>query len=204
VTNKKTNKMQMKRVGLTGNIGSGKTTVCKVFEVLGIPVFYADEEAKKILHNPEVIAKITVFLGDDIIDDNGLPIRSRIAEKVFNNKELLLKLNSVIHPFVINTYNNWLEDHENFPYTIKEAAILFESGYYKDIDKIIVVASDEKLMIERVAKRDNVNFKDVEARLRNQMSQDEKIIKANYVIKNYGDFMIIPQVLEIHANLIGA
>jgi dephospho-CoA kinase len=192
----------MKKVGLTGNIGSGKTTVCRVFEVLGTPVFYADEEAKKILNNPIVLNEIAVFLGDDIIDDKGLPIRSRIAEKVFSNKELLVKLNSVIHPAVINRYNDWIEEHGNFPYTLKEAAILFESGYYKDIDKIIVVASDEKLMIERVAKRDNVKFEDVEARLRNQMSQEEKITKADFVINNFGDSMIIPQVLEIHSRLL--
>lgn len=192
----------MKKVGLTGNIGSGKTTVCRVFEVLGAPVFYADEEAKKILNTPLVINEVAAFLGDDIIDENGLPIRSRIADKVFNNKELLAKLNSVVHPAVINRYIDWLDEHGNFPYTVKEAAILIESGYYNDIDKIIVVASDEKLMIERVAKRDNVNVDDVEARLRNQMSQEEKIAKADFVIKNYGDFMIIPQVLEIHHRLL--
>ncbi len=191
----------MIKVGLTGNIGSGKTTVCKIFETLGVPVFYADDEAKKILKHPEILNKVAEFLGEEIIDKNGLPNRAKIASIVFNDKEKLDKLNAVIHPAVIEKYHEWLNKHKSYPYTIKEAAILFESGYFRDSDLIIVVASDESLMIKRVSERDGIPESDVMNRLKNQMPQKEKVSKADYVIYNLENKMLMPQVLEIHHKL---
>ncbi len=191
----------MLKVGLTGNIGSGKTTVCKVFEILGVPVFYADEEAKKVLNSHVVISKIIEFLGEDVIDADGKPNRARIASKVFKDRQLLEKLNNTIHPVVIENYNNWLNVNSHFPYTVKEAAILLESGYSKDLDKIIVVIADEKIMIERVAKRDNISEEEVLNRLKNQMLQKEKVKLADFVINNSGNCMLIPQILNIHESL---
>ncbi len=188
----------MQKIGLTGNIGSGKTTVCRIFETLGVPVFYADIEAKKILNSPEIIKKLQGLFGNDVIDSDGKPNRGKIAGIVFNNKDKLDKLNAIIHPAVIDSYNSWTAKHRDFPYTIKEAAILFESGYDSAIDKVIVVASDEKLMIQRVAKRDNVNKSEVLSRLENQMSQDEKVKRADFVIYNDEREMILPQILDIH------
>ncbi|MBS4012771.1 MAG: dephospho-CoA kinase [Bacteroidetes bacterium] len=191
----------MLKVGLTGNIGSGKTTVCKVFETLGVPVFYADDEAKKVLNSQVIINKLIEFLGEDVIDAAGKPDRAKIASKVFKDKQLLDKLNNTIHPVVIENYNIWLKANSHFPYTVKEAAILLESGYSKDIDKIIVVVSDEKTMIERVSKRDNVREEDVLNRLKNQMLQEEKVKMADFVINNSGNNMLIPQILNIHESL---
>ncbi len=192
----------MIKVGLTGNIGSGKTTVCKIFEVLGIPVFYADEKAKSVLELPHVLKKVAGFLGEDVINAEGKPDKAVIASKVFADNKLLKKLNSIIHPEVIDAYYNWLKEHSGFSYTVKEAAILIESGYYKELDKIIFVESDENIMINRVAERDMVKPQQVKQRLDNQMSQKDKKRFADYIIKNFGDTPLIPQVVEIHKNLI--
>lgn len=193
----------MLKVGLTGNIGSGKSTVCRIFEILRVPVFYADNEAKIILEKPNVLSELTSFLGKEIIADSGKPDRAVIAQKVFSDKQLLEKLNSVIHPYVIERYKNWLEQNKSYPYTVKEAAILIESGYFHDFDKIIVVASDENIILERVAKRDNISRESVKSRLNNQMPQEEKVALADFVINNYENNMLIPQVLEVHKALGG-
>lgn len=193
----------MLKVGLTGNIGSGKTTVCRIFEILRIPVFYADNEAKNFLEHDDILSELSSFLGKEIIDEFGKPNRAVIAKKVFSDKNLLLKLNSIIHPLVINRYNDWLRQHENCQYTIKEAAILFESGYYDDLDKIIVVASDEDTMVKRVSDRDSVSSESVLERLKHQMPQKEKVAMADFVINNYEDSMLIPQVIKVHSSLSG-
>jgi len=187
----------MMKVGLTGNIGSGKTTVSQVFRSLGIPVFHADIEAKKLYLLPEVRESLQGITGPGILADDGTVDRKKMAELLFNNEELLKKVNDYIHPLVREAFSKQLEELEHQPYAIYEAAILIESGHYHDMDKIILVRAPEELRIKRVIKRDGVNEEDVRIRIRNQMPEGQKVPKADFIIHNDDREMIIPQVLEI-------
>ncbi len=189
----------MIKVGLTGGIGSGKTTVAKIFEVLGIPVYYSDIQAKKILFKPETIEKIRHTFGEKVFEKGKLS-KKLLAKIVFNDKEKLQKLNSIIHPAVKTDFKNWLEK-QNAPYVVKEAAILFESGAYKDMDFIITVFAPVEERIKRVMKRDNISREEVIRRIENQWTDEKKIKLSDFVIKNYNSFLVIPQVLEIHNKL---
>lgn len=172
-----------KIIGLTGGIGSGKTTVAKYLESKGIPVYIADLEAKKIMETESVIGKIIDAFGSEIIDD-GKVNRSKLAGLVFNNPEKLKVLNSIIHPEVKNHFTNWVKLHENFPFVVKEAAILFESGSYKDCDKIILVTAPKEIRIKRVMERDKVSKGEVEARMANQWEDEQKKEMSDFVIEN--------------------
>jgi dephospho-CoA kinase len=185
------------KIGITGGIGSGKSTVCKVFKALGIPVYHADDSARTITdRNPEVIARIKQAFGDDMYA-NGLLDRPKMAALVFNNPEELAKLNSIVHPAVRAELPVWLEANKNAPYMLYEAAILFESGAYKLVDKSILVAADEEARIERVMQRDNVGREEVLNRVKNQWADKEKLELANYVIWNEGNEPVIAQVLAL-------
>lgn len=185
------------KIGITGGIGSGKSTVCKVFKALGIPVYHADDSARTITdRNPEVIAQIKQAFGDDMYA-NGLLNRPKMAALVFNNPEELAKLNSIVHPAVRAELPVWLEANKNAPYMLYEAAILFESGAYKLVDKSILVAADEEARIQRVMQRDNVGREEVLNRVKNQWPDKEKLELANYVIWNEGNEPVIAQVLAL-------
>jgi dephospho-CoA kinase len=185
------------KIGITGGIGSGKSTVCKVFKALGIPVYHADDSARTITdRNPEVIAQIKQAFGDDMYA-NGLLDRPKMAALVFNNPEELAKLNSIVHPAVRAELPVWLEANKNAPYMLYEAAILFESGAYKLVDKSILVAADEEERIERVMQRDNVGREEVLNRVKNQWADKEKLELANYVIWNEGNEPVIAQALAL-------
>lgn len=185
------------KIGITGGIGSGKSTVCKVFKALGIPVYHADDSARTITdRNPEVIDRIKQAFGDDMYA-NGLLNRPKMAALVFNNPEELAKLNSIVHPAVRAELPVWLEANKNAPYMLYEAAILFESGAYKLVDKSILVAADEEARIERVMQRDNVGREEVLNRVKNQWADKEKLELANYVIWNEGNAPVIAQVLAL-------
>jgi dephospho-CoA kinase len=185
------------KIGITGGIGSGKSTVCKVFKALGIPVYHADDSARTITdRNLEVIAQIKQAFGDDMYA-NGLLNRPKMAALVFNNPEELAKLNSIVHPAVRAELPVWLEANNNAPYMLYEAAILFESGAYKLVDKSILVAADEEARIERVMQRDNVGREEVLNRVKNQWGDKEKLELANYVIWNEGNEPVIAQVLAL-------
>jgi len=189
------------QIGLTGGIGSGKSTVAKVFELLHVPVYYADNRSKFILHNnPVVKEKLREYWGENIFDSFGNIDTKALASIVFNNEVELQKLNAVLHPLVADDYNKWLR-LQNSAYVMKEAAILVESGSYKNCDKIIVVTVPEALAIERVKSRDNVSEEQVRARMSKQMPAQEKIKYADFVIVNDGIKMLIPQILEIHKTL---
>lgn len=171
-------------VGLTGGIGSGKTTVAKFFYELGVPIYIADLEAKKLmLINTELKEKIIGLLGDEAYLDNELN-RSYISNKVFNNKELLQELNSLVHPAVAKDFELWYKKQET-AYVIKESAILFESGSYKNCDIIITVTAPLEERISRVVIRDNISKENVKARIKNQMSDDDKIAQSDFVINNF-------------------
>ena len=191
----------MMKVGITGNIGSGKTTVCKIFEILGVPVFNADEESKKILFNdPVALSEVKKAFGEEIFSD-GIPDRKRIAELVFNDEGKLEQLNSILHPVVIQKAEDWFNSQNGHPYALKEAALIFEVSGEKLLDKVIVVSAPEPLRIKRIVLRDGVSETEVRARMARQISQDEKIRRADYVINNDETETLIPQVIKIHNEL---
>jgi dephospho-CoA kinase len=186
----------MLKVGVTGGIGSGKTTVCKEFEKLGIPVFYADDVAKTILDKPKVTEQLKVIFGEDIIKDN-IVDRKAIASVIFSDKSKKEQLNNIIHPEVANEYTAWLNQHQNYPYTIKEAAILFETGTYKQLDKIILIIADKNTRVQRIIERDNTTEEEVLARMRNQWTDEEKIPLADFIIENNNSSNLAKQVIDI-------
>lgn len=193
----------MLKVGITGGIGSGKTTICKVFETLGVPVYYADWEAKQLLdNNSHVKEKVLTAFGKDLLNEKGCIERPKLASIVFNNKEKLAMLNSIVHPAVAEHFENWINEHQVFPYILKEAAIMFESGASKNMDKVITVVAPVDLRIYRTMKRDHVSEEQVLQRINNQMSDEEKIKRSDFVIYNDEDKMVIPQVLSINAQLL--
>ncbi len=189
------------QIGLTGGIGSGKSTVAKVFELLHVPVYYADNRSKYILQNNSLVKeKLREYWGEIIFDSAGNIDTKALAEIVFKNEAELQKLNALLHPLVADDYNKWLS-LQNCAFVIKEAAILVESGSYKTCDKIIVVSVPQNIAIERVKARDNASEEQVLARMSKQMPNDEKIKYADFVIENDGIKMLIPQIIEIHRKL---
>ncbi len=200
---KRTIESVTKQVGVTGGIGSGKTTVCKIFESLGVPVYYADDRAKAIMvENKEVVEKITQLLGPKTYDPLLQLNRAFIARVVFNDPEKLQALNSIVHPAVFEDSENWFDSNSNHIYCLKEAALLIESGSHKFLDKIIVVTAPIELRIGRVCQRDQVARDAVLARMDKQMPESEKLKYADFVIKNDGTQSLINQVWEIHQKLI--
>lgn len=172
-----------KIIGLTGGIGSGKSTVARYFEELGVPVYVADTEAKRIMDEPETIREVKQIFEDDVLLDGKLD-RKKIASIVFNNPDKLKKLNQIIHPKVKKDFKDWLEKHKNYSFIIKEVAILFETGTENDFDAIILVTAPEKTRIERVMKRDKLTESEVLERIKNQLPDEEKIKKSHYIIEN--------------------
>ena len=192
----------MKKVGLTGNIGSGKTTISKFFKILNIPVFNSDLVSKQILiENQDIKFKIEDIFGSNSYDGKKLNT-SYIAQIVFNDKETLKQLNQLIHPLVQQSFEHWSERNKNYPYLIKEAAILFESNSYKKLDKIICVTAPDELRIGRIIKRNGLSRTQVLQRMNNQMNQFKKAKLSDYVIKNDHQCLITTQVLDIHDDLL--
>jgi dephospho-CoA kinase len=194
----------MLKIGITGGIGSGKTTVCKVFETLGVPVFYADDEARKILQSNNVVDLIKSFFGSSIVDENGKIDRLKLALEVFNDENKLKRLNSIIHPEVAKVFNAWVENHKESKYVIKEAAILFESGANKGLDKTVNVEAPLELRLERVMRRDNASEEKVLQRMKNQLSDEERKKLADYIIINDEKSAVLPQVIKLHEEFRGA
>ena len=183
-------------IGLTGGIGSGKSVVAKVFATLGIPVFNADEEAKKIMQeSPLIKAKLMEQFGADIYDASGLQ-KEKLAGIVFNDPFQLQLLNAIVHPITIQAAKDWAAK-QNSPYVIKEAALIFESGSADGLFKVIGVTAPLTIRKQRVMQRDGITKDQVEARMRNQISDTIKMRLCDYVIQNDNQHMVIPQVLEI-------
>jgi dephospho-CoA kinase len=186
----------MLRIGLTGGIGSGKSTVCRVFETLGIPVYYADDAAKKLMNtNDELKKSIITHFGKESYNNEGLN-RKYLASIVFNNKEKLDLLNSLTHPITIIDAQNWIKSQKS-PYIIKEAALLFESGAAENLNYIIGVFAPENLRIKRVVKRDHLTVDDVMKRINRQIEEDIKMKLCDFIISNDEQELVIPQVLEL-------
>lgn len=193
----------MLKIGITGGIGSGKTTVCKFFELQKIPVFYADQQAKSIMHtDPLLVDQISREFGPDIYFSNGELNRSKLASLVFNDEERLRKLNSIVHPAVFRTFDNWLNQQKNVPYVLKEAALLFESGSYKDCDLNLLVTSPPDLKISRIMHRDSVTREEVLKRMDKQLSDEEKAPLSDFTINNDEKQLLIPQMLALHNHFV--
>jgi len=191
----------VKKIGITGSIGSGKTYVSKVFESLGIPVFNADNEAKKIMScSFDLINSIKNEFGDDIYDKYSLNNR-KLASIVFSDSKKLKKLNSLVHPYVKQEFLNWCKKQKS-PYVIKEAAILFESNSYKELDSVICISAPKKLRIDRVKARDGFKDYEINNRIKNQFSQEEKENLSDYIIVNDEKDSLLTQIIRVHEKLI--
>ena len=189
-----------KIIGLTGGIGSGKSTVASYIASKGIPVYIADEEAKKIMELPEVILEVQQLFDENILFENNQLNRAKIAEIVFKNPQKLQELNAVIHPKVKMHFMNWLKLHEDFPFVVKEVAILFETGGDASCDKVILVTAPEEVRIKRVMQRDKTKMINVKNRIKNQLSDQEKKAKSDFIIENIDidtTFKQVDKVLKI-------
>lgn len=190
----------MLKVGITGGIGSGKSLVAQMFEVLGVPVLHADDTAKYLMqHDEDLMASISRVFGTEVYQ-NGRLNRPFLASVVFSDKEKLAQLNSLVHPAVLRYGREWAA-RQTTAYTLKEAAIFFESGSYKDMDKMIGVYAPYELRLQRAMQRDKVSEETVKQRMAQQMDEDEKMKRCDYIIKNDGSTSIIEQVLALHREL---
>lgn|SRR5574343_175585 len=189
-------------IGLTGGIGSGKSTVASYIASKGIPVYIADEEAKKLMDSKQISTKIQAIFSENVLTLEGKLDRKKIAAIVFNSPEKLSKLNAIVHPEVKKHFANWLKLHKNAPFIIKEVAILFETAGNLSCDKVILVTAPEEIRIQRAMKRDNVDRDSVLRRIQNQLPEEEKISKSDFVVHNIdlqNTFIEIDQILKILA-----
>lgn len=191
----------MLRVGLTGGIGSGKSTVAQIFEVLGVPVYYADVAGKRLMnHDPQIRSAIIQSFGERSYQGTEID-RSFLIDEVYYNDENLQRLNAIIHPAVFKDADAWM-NRQSAPYAIKEAAIIFETGSDRFLDRVIGVAAPESLRIERIKKRDNKSETEIRFWMNKQMDADEKMSLCDFVIHNDESEMLIPQVINVHQKLL--
>jgi dephospho-CoA kinase len=192
------------QIGITGGIGSGKSLVCKIFHCLGVPVYDADSHAKGLMTTDGIlVSEIKKEFGELSYNLDGSLNRAYLSHTVFNDTKQLDTLNKLVHPRVGANYKQWVDRNRNHPYVLKEAALLFESGAYQSLDKVIVVHAPQDLRIQRVLRRDkNRSADQVLAIIQNQMPEEEKIEKADYKIRNDETLLIIPQVLALHQRFI--
>jgi dephospho-CoA kinase len=189
----------MIKVGITGGIGSGKSLICEVFSKLGAPVYSADAAARNLVDtDPEIRENLLMLLGEDVYTGNMLN-RPRMADMIFNNKLLLVKVNHIIHPRVAEHFRQWCLKNNESTYLIQESALLFESGTYHLFDQCITVAAPEELRIQRVIARSDMTLDKIHAILLNQLPEAEKIARSHHVIVNDDRTPILPQVLRLHA-----
>lgn len=191
----------MIKVGLTGNIGSGKTWICQIFSALNIPIYYADLEARKILNSPDIIQNISVIFGNDVLLSPLEVNRKALATIVFNSHQELQKLNEVIHPKLKEDFINWVAE-QNSKYIIQEAAILFENGFDQLMDTTITVSAPQDLRLKRVMARDHSSKEEVLAIMSKQWTDERKEKAADHIIINDENQMLLPQILKIHQQII--
>jgi len=192
----------MKKIGLTGGIVSGKSTIGSIFKILGIPVYNSDDRAKVIISSDvSTRDSITKLLGVQAYTSDGLINKKYVADIVFQNKPILLKLNAIIHPLVKKDFDDWC-GNKSSKYIIKEAAILFESNANVGLDKVIFVSASEPERIKRVRDRDGFTEQQIRARMNNQWPDQMKIKRSDFIIYNNADDMVLSQVLKIHKSLL--
>jgi dephospho-CoA kinase len=190
----------MKKIGLTGNIGSGKSLVCSLLERFSVPVYYADDEAKKILDSKEVQAVLKNHFGAKIFSGNWVN-RQVLASIVFQSRKELEFLNNTIHPRLKEDIKRWFDKQEKCTYAVVEAAILFENSFENLFDKIVFVSAPKSIRLDRVLKRDKVKREDVLNRMKNQWAEEDKIKLSDYVIYNDDEQMLLPQLIELNKKL---
>lgn len=188
-------------IGLTGNIGSGKTTAAEVFETLNIPVFYADDESKMLFSDQKVISHLLELFGNQVVNSDHTINRAYLANIVFNDPKKLAELNNLLHPLVYDRFSKWLHTQSS-PYVIMEAAILFESGFDKYVDSSICVYANKESRIKRIKNREDLDLANIEARMNNQWDDDKKNTYANYLIDNNDQTLMLPQILSLHEVLL--
>ncbi|WP_337042216.1 dephospho-CoA kinase [Emticicia sp. 17c] len=188
------------KIGITGGIGSGKTIVCKIFEILGVPVYYADERAKWLTnHDLQLRKEIKELLGRQAYNEQGEYNRKWVAAQVFDNPDLLKMLNGLIHPRVFADTDKWFQDNQHKPYTLREAALMNAAGNNNNFDTVIVVTAPIDLRISRIKKRDpQRNEEEIRAIISRQKTEEEFLAIANYKIINDEQHLLIPQVLALH------
>jgi dephospho-CoA kinase len=193
----------MLSVGISGGIGSGKTLVCTIFQILGVSIYNSDLKAKKIMEtNQQVKKEIIKLLGEESYLNNLTLNRKYIAKKVFNQKELLSKLNDIVHPAVRQDAEIWSENlPQDSSYYLRESAILFETCIYKKLNLNILVIAPEKLRMQRIKNRDGLSDEDITLRIKNQWDDEQKLKLTDFVIINDGKNFLIPQILKIHRTL---
>jgi dephospho-CoA kinase len=192
----------MLRIGITGGIGSGKSYICKAFEHLGIPVFYADDEVKKMYDDtPEVHAQLIAAFGENIYSNENLN-KKQLAQKVFSDSSALQTLNAIAHPAVEKRFTAWCARQKNAPYVIQEAALMFESNAHRQMDKVITVTSPVEVRLERVTGRDGCTREEVRQRMAHQLSDEERNPRADFVIVNDNVAPLLPQIIKIHEALL--
>ncbi len=191
----------MLKIGLTGGIGSGKSLVAQMFALLGIPVLHADDTAKYLMEHDETLKRqIAAAFGNEVYE-NGRLNRPFLASIVFNNPARLEQLNGLVHPATIAYGNKWAAQQQA-PYTLKEAAIFFESGSYKEMDKMVGVYAPYQMRLQRAMQRDHVSEADIKKRMEQQLNEEEKMSRCDYIIRNDETISLIEQVLELHKELL--
>ncbi len=191
-------------IGITGGIGSGKSTVCKIFRSLNVPVYYADDRGKKLLtENDSLVSQVKSEFGHESYLESGELNRQYLAEKVFSNPEALEKLSQLVHPVVASDFKEWVSLNQSSPYLLKEAALLFETVSYKQLDRTICVLASEKVRLQRVLLRDPQRAKSqVENIMSQQTNDQERKGLSDYLIINESDEMLIPQVMKVHEKIL--
>jgi dephospho-CoA kinase len=186
-------------IGITGGIGSGKSMVCRLFECLDIPVYYADSRAKWLTNNdPEIREKVTALLGPKSYNAEGRYDTRFVAASVFKNETLLKELNAIIHPVVLRDTKDWVSQHVGLPYVLKEAAIMAKAGHSNSVDYVVVVEAPVDLRIERILQRDNRTEQEIRAIIERQVSDESRREIADYIVNNDDASELIPQVLHLH------
>jgi len=192
----------MLKIGITGGIGTGKSTICEIFALLGVPVFYADQAAKSLMvNNSNLKQKLISTFGTATFTKKGELDTKYLANKVFNNEKALQQLNALVHPAVLADFDKWCSQQQA-PYVLKEAALLIESGSYKQCDYIILVESPIALRIERLLSRDNNTEEQIKARIASQLPDKEKAKLANFLILNDEKHLLIPQIIALHTQFL--
>ena len=192
-----------KQIGITGGIGTGKSLVCRIFQCFGVPVYDADSHAKELMTTDGIlISNIKKEFGDLSYNTDGSLNRNYLSLRVFNDAEQLKKLNKLVHPRVAIDYKRWVDNKVGARYVLKEAALLFEAGSNQQLDKVIVVTAPETLRIQRVLKRDHHRTEaQVKSIVENQMPEEEKMRRADFIVRNDETVLLIPQVVELHTLL---
>ena len=191
----------VKIIGLTGGIGSGKTTIAHHFHSLGVPIYIADDAAKEVMQEKSIIESLKYSFGDSIFEGEQLN-RGALASIVFNDSDKLAQLNSIVHPVVRAHFDNWIQNHQSAIYIIYEAAILFESGNYKKCDQVICVTAPLDIRIQRILGRDDTDLEAIQKRINSQWTDEQRIIKSDYIIENIDLALAKLKVEEIHKILL--